>query len=400
MRTFTVILGSLAGLAAVTAAAGVVPGAGDQGPAPAAAALHFRAEQVASDFGVGYAVATGDVNGDGRADVVAISGTDLVWFEAPGWRKHVALSGATPKDNVCIALHDIDRDGRLDAAIGATWQPSNTTGGGTLHWARQPATPGTPWELYSIGEEPTLHRIRWADVDGDRTQELVVVPLHGRGTKGPEWEGQGARVLIFRPPAAPQRDPWNVEVADDALHIAHNFLPTNLDADPQDELLVASREGVSLLKRDQGGTWKRTLVGEGSPGEIKMGRVGGRRLLATIEPWHGKSVVLYAEQPGLWQRSVIESDLTGGHALGWGDFDGDGSDELAVGWRDGKPGLAIYTVTRDGAVKSRQMIDEGGMATEDLAVADLDGDTRPDIVASGRATRNVKIYFNESTKRP
>jgi hypothetical protein len=396
MRTFTAMMGSLAGIAAVAAAAGGVAGAGDQGQAPSAAALTFRAEQVASDFGVGYAVATGDVNGDGRTDVVAISGTDLVWFEAPGWQKHVALNGATPKDNVCIALHDIDRDGRLDAAIGATWQPSNTTGGGTLHWARQPASPGAPWELYSIGEEPTLHRIRWADVDGDRTQELIVVPLHGRGTKGPEWEGQGARVLIFRPPPAPQRDPWKMEVADDSLHIAHNFLPTNLDADPQDELLVASREGISLLKRDKGGKWVRTLIGEGSPGEIKMGRVGGRRLLATIEPWHGKSVVIYGEQPGMWQRSVIEPDLTGGHALGWGDFDGDGNDELAVGWRDGKPGLAVYTVTRDGALKSRQMIDEGGMATEDLAVADLNGDKRPDIVASGRATRNVKIYFNES----
>jgi hypothetical protein len=28
-------------------------------------------------------------------------------------------------------------------------------------------------------------------------------------------------------------------------------------------------------------------------------------------------------------------------------------------------------------------------------VADLNADRRPDIVASGRATRNVKIYWNE-----
>jgi hypothetical protein len=44
------------------------------------------------------------------------------------------------------------------------------------------------------------------------------------------------------------------------------------------------------------------------------------------------------------------------------------------------------------------MIDDGGMATEDLAVADLNGDKRPDIVASGRATHNVKIYWNETGK--
>jgi hypothetical protein len=359
--------------------------------------FQFRAEQIAADFGVGYAVTTGDVNGDNRTDVVAISGTDLVWFEAPTWQKRVMLSGVTPKDNVCLSLHDIDRDGRLDVALGATWQPSNTTGGGTLHWVRQGA-PGTEpaWELHSISEEPTLHRIRWADVDGDRSPELIVAPLHGRGTKGPEWQGQGARLQVFRPPAKPAAEPWTAEVVDDTLHILHNFLPTNFDADAQDEILTASREGVSLLDRGEGGKWTRTLIAEGSPGEIKMGRVAGRRMLATVEPWHGTSVVVYGEQPGMWSRTVIESAITGGHALGWADFDGDGNDDLAVGWRDAKPGVAIYSVNRDGTLRSKVMVDEGGMATEDLTVADLNGDTKPDIVASGRATRNVKIYFNET----
>ena len=370
-----------------------------QQPPAAAPPFQFRAEQIAADFGVGYAVATGDVDGDGRTDVVAINGTDLVWFGAPKFEKRVMLTGATPRDNVCIALQDIDRDGRLDVALGASWQPTNTMSGGTLHWVRQNGTGAdAKWELFPIGEEPTLHRIRWADVDGDRRAELVVTPLHGRGTKGPDWQGQGARVLVFRPPANPQRDAWPVEVADDSLHILHNFLSTNYDADAQEELLTASREGVNLLKRGAKGTWARTLIGEGSPGEIKLGRVGGRRLLATVEPWHGKSVVVYAEGPGTWARTVIESDIAGGHALGWADFDGDGSDDLAVGWRDGKPGLAVYTVDREGALRNKTMIDEGGMATEDLAIADLNADKKPDIIASGRATHNVKIYWNETRR--
>ena len=115
-------------------------------------------------------------------------------------------------------------------ALGASWQPTNTTSGGTLHWVRQGA-PGAEWTLHSIAEEPTLHRIRWADVDGDGNRELVVAPLHGRGTKGPDWQGQGARILIFTPPANPARDPWPVEVVDDTLHIVHNFLPVNMDDD-------------------------------------------------------------------------------------------------------------------------------------------------------------------------
>ena len=387
-----------ASAAAFAQATPPAPAATQTPPAAAAAAgpLTFRAEQIASDFGVGYAVVTADINNDKRQDVVAISGTELVWFEAPGWQKRVMASKVTERDNVCIAVHDIDRDGKLDVALGASWQPSNTTGGGTLHWVRQPASLDAAWEVYPIGEEPTLHRIRWADVDGDKAQELIVTPLHGRGTKGPEWLGQGARVLIFRPPANPQREPWTSEVADDTLHIVHNLLPSNFDKDPQDEVLLASREGVSLLDRDPAGKWSRTLVGEGSPGEIKMGRIGGRRVLATIEPWHGKSVVVYTEGTGTWPRTVIESELAGGHALGWADFDGDGNDELAVGWREGKPGVAVYFVNRDGTLKQKQMIDDGGMATEDLTVADLNGDKRPEIIASGRATRNVRIYWNET----
>ena len=189
-----------------------------------------------------------------------------------------------------------------------------------------------------------------------------------------------------------------MEVADDTLHIVHNFLPVNMDDDPQDEILTASREGVHVLDRSARGVWSRTLIGEGSPGEIKLGRVEGRRMLATVEPWHGASVVIYGEKPGMWSRTVIESALTGGHALGWADFDGDGSDELAVGWRDAKPGLGVYAVDKEGALRSKTMVDDAGMATEDLTIADLNGDKQPDIVASGRATRNVKIYWNETRK--
>jgi hypothetical protein len=396
-------LGSCGAAIAAAAALSAAP-ARPQAPAAGAdakAPFQFRAEQIAGDFGIGYAVTTGDVNNDKRTDVVAINATDLVWFEAPSWQKHVILTGATPRDNVCLALEDIDRDGRLDVALGASWQPTNTSSGGTLHWVKQP-TAGGEWQLHNIAEEPTLHRIRWADVDGDKRRELVVAPLHGRGTKGPDWQGQGARILVFRPPANPAADSWPVDVADDTMHIVHNLLPVNLDADASDEILTASREGVSVLERAGTGAaakWSRRVIGEGAPGEIKLGTVGGRRMLATVEPWHGKSVVVYAEQPGMWARSVIDSEITGGHALGWADFDGDGSDELVAGWRDQKPGVAVYAVNRDGTLKARTMVDEGGMATEDLVIADLNGDKLPDIVASGRATRNVKIYWNESRPR-
>ena len=63
-----------------------------------------------------------------------------------------------------------------------------------------------------------------------------------------------------------------------------------------------------------------------------------------------------------------------------------------------KAASRIYDLGRDGSVIAKHMIDAGGMATEDLTIADLDGDGRPDIAASGRRTSNVKIYFNRTAR--
>ena len=47
---------------------------------------------------------------------------------------------------------------------------------------------------------------------------------------------------------------------------------------------------------------------------------------------------------------------------------------------------------------SEVWIDDNGIACEDLHVADLDGDGRKDIIAAGRATHNLKVYWNRNNK--
>lgn len=368
------------------------------------AQIRFRTQEIQKDFGVVYATLLADVNGDGRPDIVAINPTEVAWFENPTWTKHTALQGGTKKDNVAISAADVDGDGKLDFAVGADWQPTNTQAGGSLQWIRQTGAAGN-WPLYPLGEEPTLHRIRWGDVDGDGKPELVVAPLHGRGNKGPQWEGAGARLLVMKPPPDPTKGPWPTEVADDSLHIVHNFIIEN------GEIWTASREGVHALKRGTDGKWSRRKVADGAPGEIKSGWINAIRRLATVEPWHGNSIVVYTEPtkpadpqtgtpfkpvpvPGLWQREVIEDKLNQAHALGWADFDGDGSDELAVGWRGAPHGVAFYKRGQDGKW-TRHAVDNG-MAAEDLTVGDLNGDGKPEIIAVGRSTANVRIYWNET----
>jgi hypothetical protein len=347
----------------------------------AASAAGFRSQEIASELGVVYAVTISDVNGDRKPDIVAINNTQLLWFENPDWTKHVVAERVTARDNVAVAPLDINRDGKLDFALGADWQAANTASGGSLHWITHSG------QVHNIGAEPTLHRIRWADVDGDARPELIVVPLHGRGTKGPEWtRGAGARILVYRVPDDPAKQAWPLEVAGDSLHIAHNFITVD------GEIWIASAEGIHALSRSKTGKWSKRLVGEGAPGEIKLGQIRGKRYLATVEPWHGNSIVIYEATGTPWKRAVIETELNQAHALGWGDFDRDGAEELVAGWR-GKPwGLALYRY-KDGAW-TRTPIDDA-VAVEDLATGDLNGDGRPEIVAGGRATGNLRIYWPE-----
>jgi hypothetical protein len=125
--------------------------------------------------------------------------------------------------------------------------------------------------------------------------------------------------------------------------------------------------------------------------------------LATVEPWHGNQVVVYAQPDtgGEWTRHVIDTDLKWGHAVWCCDLDGDGNDEIVVGVRDPlndkiRSGVNVFRATDATATKwEKHVIDNGGVAVEDLACADLNGDGKIDIVAVGRATGNVKIYWNQ-----
>ena len=129
----------------------------------------FRTVDVQRDWGVVYAVRVADVNADGRLDIVAINPSQLAWFENPGWQRHVIVDGAVPRDHVTIAAHDVDGDGRVEIALGAGWNPRNTSSGGELFLATRSEAGGTrPWTLAPLGSEPTLHRIRWATTDGTR----------------------------------------------------------------------------------------------------------------------------------------------------------------------------------------------------------------------------------------
>ncbi len=100
---------------------------------------------------VGYAVRAIDMNGDAKLDIAIVDSKRVLWLENPTWQEHVIYATPDAKaDNVCFAPHDVDGDGLLDLALGADWQPNNTTSGGSIGWLHQ--QPAGKWTYHDTDQ--------------------------------------------------------------------------------------------------------------------------------------------------------------------------------------------------------------------------------------------------------
>lgn len=377
----------------------------------------------------GYQVAVADVNGDGKPDILALSSQERIveWYENPGWKARPI----TTKTSGNISLAPLFGKGNQSqgVALATDFSLDDSTRGGNLWWATPPASPDAEWPLAAIGQLPTSHRLRWADIDGDGSLELIDAPLLGRGARAPDY-AVGSPLTWFAMPekllrrhtsmgGEPQAN-WESHLIDDTLTVIHGLRVMDWDGDGRDEILTASFEGVHLF-HSAGQTpnlrWTRTRLGVGNQpssgaqdsgkaksarrgsSEIGVGRVGKRRFLATIEPWHGEQVVVYLDpQSGksseLWERHVIDSSFHDGHALACADFDGDGNDEIVAGFRGAGTSLIIYSASHPTGLEWKREILDTDMAASGIALEDINGDGRLDIVAIGASTGNVKWYEN------
>lgn len=368
--------------------------------------IRFESRVLEANVGnVCYAVTAADVDGDKLPDVIAVTENRVVWFQNPNWKLRVIIENQTERDNVCIAPHDIDGDGQMDFALGAGW-----TKIGTLQWLSRGKSLDEKWHVHFINKEGWLHRARWGDILGTGKPQLVISPLNK--TTAP----QGVRLLAFEIPGQPKTDAWKATALDEQLNAMHNHWMGDFDGDGKTDALVACMEGVFLFQKQADGTFLKTQLAQGEPGtpmaqvtgagEIKVGKLGTKRIIATVEPMHGHSVVVYTEPAAgekLWTRNVVDKTLKRGHAVGVADFDRDGRDEVVIGHSDlgtgipQGPGVFLYTAADDGSWK-KSSIDNGGIATEDLVIEDFNGDGRPDIAAGGRATHNVKLYLSQGAR--
>ena len=372
----------------------------------------FVKHTVDANFANGYQVAVADIDRDGRLDIIALSTdpTQLVWYKNPGWEK-CSVTSATRR-NIDLAAYDIDEDGDQDLALASEFDLRDSTQGGVVQWLECPADPvrDREWVVHHIDEVPTSHRLRWADMNGDGRKELLNLPIIGVGSSAPEYS-VGVQFKAYKIPADPrQASSWEWDLLDQTLCMAHGMCVVRWD--DREAVLTASFEGVHLFQTSGNGTApKKTKLGIGhmaarpkqGSSEVGLGRLSslGRRFVAAIEPWHGHEVVVYTPKRNEtlpWQRTVIDSTLNNGHALACVDLDGDDNYEIVAGYRG--RGFSLYIYRYLGGEKGWQRIplDAGGIAAAGLAVADINQDGHPDIIATGTATNNVVWYENRGMK--
>jgi hypothetical protein len=364
---------------------------------PTSEPARFARHTIATDLTGGYQVVASDLNRDGKPDLIALASglKELIWFENPGWRRRVLVGNLSRPIN--CAPWDIDRDGIPEIALAHEFATDQARSAGVVSLLKHRGEPSDLWNTTEIDRLPTSHRLRWVDIDGSRNKVLVNAPLAGALAGPPDYKGK-VPLVLYRPGS------WKREIISEELEgVLHGIFTADWDRDGREDILTASFLGIDLFVFGKDKRWRRTRIASGNAdawprsgsSEIAVGRLDRERFLGAIEPWHGNQVVAYRQQGTTWQRQVIDTTLNDGHVLLAADLNLDGRDEIIAGYRG--QGRSVYIYSAEGPKGdrwSRQVLDDGGIAAAGCAVADFNGDGRPDVACIGAATANLKWYEN------
>ncbi len=204
-----------------------------------------------SEAGNGHGMGFGDINGDGKQDIVFQNG----WYEQPllgafanPWNYHHDFD--LPSASCPMLVVDLNADGRNDLI----WGDGHNYG---LYWHEQlPELPDgkTVWRKHLIDKEfSQAHALAWDDVDNDGQNELVT----GKRYFAHSGKDAGARdeMTIQYYDWDPENSSWKKHVissapAGEGPGIGLQIRIHDLDSNGWKDIIVAGKSGTHIVWND------------------------------------------------------------------------------------------------------------------------------------------------------
>ncbi len=323
--------------------------------------IAFRKHVIDATFPAISAVAV-DVDGDGLLDVIAAGGpsgghsewSNLVnWYKAPDWERHrvCALEEGATREELVIILHmeNVNFTTRNPPSHPLQFPPEIVIADarqGHIWWYRYDRGQAE-WTGSIIADRVQgAHGIASGDISGNGYHDLVIPTTRGTPARGMIWiENPG--------PGAEQTGLWK-----------RHLIASEAD-------IPSSQHYVRLV--DINGNGKLDVLHGSS------GRQDG---------WFG--FWLQGDAPdGEWTERKIEGPMRRATNLDAADLTGDGRQEL-VGSEGHGTGLWLFVAPDYQPVR----IDETLISTHSLALGDLTGNGRVDIVTCGYDSKTVAVFLN------
>jgi len=385
--------------------------------APGATTPSFGpAQSVLSGSGL-LAVSAADLNGDGRPDLVVTDSSGnavlvLINTGAAGASLSFAAAqslavGSAPVGPASIA--DVNNDGLPDILI-----PNSQ--GGSVSVLVNGTAPGAATASFSSLSVPTGANpvaLKVADINGDGRPDLLVASA-----------ASGAQVILNSTANGSATPGFGAPQTLATGATASSLALADLNNDGKPDLLVINNDGsgnvLALLNTTAPGastaSFAAPLVSSigvtGSCGSVSVSAAdlngdGKPDVLATCAgngPAGSLSVLVNATTPGAATAALAPAQVSslglGPVSLALADLNGDGKPDLAAADSGGNSVLVLLNATpASAAPASFAKVNAGGIGVEPFAMvtADFNGDGKPDIAMSDAGGEAVQFAFNTST---